>query len=53
MDTLEEKLLKKMAARHFKYEILESAAVSARALSSWVEYYNDNKSSYTSHCKKI
>lgn len=53
MDTLEEKLLKKMAARHFKYEILESAAVSAHALCSWVEYYNDNKSSHKLADKNI
>lgn len=44
MDTLEEKLLKKMAARHFKHEILDSAATSAYALFSWVDCYNNNKS---------
>lgn len=45
MDTLEDKLLKKMTASHSKHEMLESVAASAYALFSWVECYNDNKSS--------
>lgn len=41
MDTLEEKLLEKMAVHHTWYEILKSTATTATALSSWVECYCD------------
>lgn len=41
MDTLEEKLLDKIASCHSWREILNSAATCANALSSWVECYND------------
>lgn len=44
MDTLEEKLLEKMAHRHFKREMLNSVAKTAAALSSWVDCINDCKS---------
>lgn len=44
MDTLEEKLLEKMAHRHFKREMLGSVATAATALSSWVACSIDCKS---------
>lgn len=44
MDTLEEKLLEKMARRHFKREMLNSVATATAALSSWIACSNDCKS---------
>lgn len=41
MDTLEEKLLEKIASCHSWRELLNSAATSAGALCFWVEHYNN------------